>query len=75
MTFEKVVLVPIDEVEDEYEAKEHHQNMFHEMSAFRRMLETDAFDEMMAHLGDSLTVMKIMDEARNQNGILTDFAL
>ena len=57
----------------EYEAKERHQNMFHEMSAFRRMMETDAFDEMMAHLGDSLTVMKIMDEARNQNGILTDF--
>lgn len=59
----------------EYETKEKHHNMYYEMSAFKRMLETDAFDEMMAHLDVSLTVMKIMDEARNQNGILTDFAI
>ena len=54
---------------------EEHSGMFYELRAFRVMVEEGAYDEMKKALDKSVLVMSILDEARQQAGIPTEFDL
>ncbi|MBQ9154676.1 MAG: Gfo/Idh/MocA family oxidoreductase [Solobacterium sp.] len=62
-----------DGSEERFVPQDHVPGIYYEMKEFLRMHDTGAWEEMKQHLDVSLTVMQILDEARNQAGIRTDF--